>query len=136
MQLLQRPVGNEMDRDSEAMPVELAAHFRGRDPSMYLLYRELLARVRRCGPVTVLPAKARIAFQARIPFMAVAPRQMHLIGHFVFSRRLPNPRFQKIESTSGGNHVHHFCLERPDELDAEFDAWIREAYAVGSEEQK
>ena len=134
MQLLQPPVGNEMDRDSEAMPVELAAHFRGRDPSMYLLYRELLARVRRCGPVTVLPEKTRIAFQVRMSFMAVAPRQMHLIGHFVFARRVPSPRFQKIDTISPRNHVHHFCLERPDELDSEFDAWIREAYAVGRQE--
>ena len=26
------------------------------------------------------------------------------------------------------------CLERPDELDAEFESWIREAYAVGRQE--
>ena len=101
---------------------------------MYLLYRELLARVRRCGPVTVLPEKTRIAFQVRMSFMAVAPRQMHLIGHFVFARRVPSPRFQKIETMSPRNHVHHFCLERPDELDAEFEGWIREAYAVGRQE--
>ena len=122
-----------MNRDSEAVPAELAAHFRGRDPSMYRLYGELLARARRCGPVTVLPEKTRITFRARVPFMAVAPRQMHLIGHFVFARRVPSPRFQKIDSTPAGNYLHHFCLERPDELDAEFDAWIREAYATGAE---
>jgi hypothetical protein len=47
---------------------------------------------------------------------------------------VPNPRFQKIETLSPRNHVHHFCLERPDELDAEFEGWIREAYAVGRHE--
>jgi len=112
-------------------PADLAAHFAGRDPSMLQLYRALLALVRRSGPVTVLPEKTRIAFQARMSFMAVAPRQMHLIGHFVFARRVPNPRFQKIETISPRNHVHHFCLEREDELDAEFAGWVREAYAVG-----
>ena len=53
-----------MNRDSEAVPAELAAHFRGRDPSMYRLYGELLARARRYGPVTVLPEKTRITFRA------------------------------------------------------------------------
>lgn len=115
-------------------PVELAAHFEGRDPAVYQLFRDLLALVRRNGPVTVLPEKTRIAFQVRMSFMAVAPRQMHLRGHFVFARRVPSPRFQKIETISPRNHVHHFCLERADELDEEFEAWVREAYAVGRQE--
>ena len=130
----ERKFANVNQTHSCGPPVELAEHFRGRDPSMYLLFRELLAHVRRCGPVTVLPEKTRIAFQVRMSFMAVAPRQMHLIGHFVFARRVPSPRFQKIDTISPRNHVHHFCLERPDELDAEFDEWIREAYAVGRQE--
>jgi hypothetical protein len=27
--------------------------------------------------------------------------------------------------------VHHFVLERPDQLDHEFAEWIRESHAVG-----
>lgn len=107
----------------------LASHFAGRDPSMESLFRALLALARSCGPVTVVPEKSRIAFRARTSFMAVAPRQVHMIGHFVFARRVPNPRFQKIETISPRQFVHHFCLEREDELDSEFEGWIREAYA-------
>jgi hypothetical protein len=112
----------------------LAAHFAGRDATIEALFRSLLAMVRSNGPVTVLPEKTRIAFQTRMSFMAVAPRQTHLIGHFVFARRVPSPRFRKIETISARNVVHHFCLEREDELDAEFESWIREAYAVGRQE--
>ncbi|MCA1583067.1 MAG: DUF5655 domain-containing protein [Acidobacteria bacterium] len=113
---------------------ELLALFAGRDPAIFELFQSLEKLVRRCGPVTVLPEKTRIAFQARVSFLAVSPRQMHLIGHFVFARRVPNPRFQKIDTISPRNVVHHFCLERPDELDEEFQGWIREAYAVGRQE--
>jgi endogenous inhibitor of DNA gyrase (YacG/DUF329 family) len=130
----ERQFANVNQTHSCGPPVELEAHFRGRDPSVFELYRTLLALVRRCGPVTVLVEKTRIAFQVRMSFMAVAPRQMHLIGHFVFPRRVPSPRFQKIETFSPRNHVHHFCLERPEELDAEFAGWVREAYAVGRQE--
>ncbi|MEO8432606.1 MAG: DUF5655 domain-containing protein [Acidobacteriota bacterium] len=115
-------------------PADLAAHFAGRDPAMLELYRELLALVARSGPFTVVPDKSRIVFRARAPFMAIAPRQMHLIGHFVFPRRVANPRFQRIDTISPGRLAHHFCLERSDELDPEFAGWIRDAYAVGAAE--
>ncbi|MDQ2871033.1 MAG: DUF5655 domain-containing protein [Acidobacteriota bacterium] len=112
---------------------ELSALFAGRDPAILELFESLETLVRRCGPVTVIPEKTRIAFQVRTSFLAVSPRQMHLIGHFVFARRVPNPRFQKIDTISPRNVVHHFCLERLDELDEEFQGWIREAYALGRE---
>lgn len=98
------------------------------------MYEEILALVRRCGPVTVLPEKTRIAFQVRMSFMALLPRQMHIRGHFVFARRVPSPRFQKIETFSPRNHLHHFCVESSAELDAEFAGWVREAYAVGRQD--
>lgn len=129
-----RRFANRNQSHSCAAPGKLEEHFEGRDPSVELLFRDLVALVRRCGPVTVIAEKTRIAFQVRMSFMAVAPRQMHLRGHFVFARRVPSPRFQKIETISPRNHVHHFCLERPEELDAEFAGWVREAYAVGRQE--
>jgi hypothetical protein len=115
-------------------PAELAGYFAGRDPDVYRLYRALLAKARSFGRVTVVPEKARIVFRGKAAFMALAPRQMHLIGHFVFPRRVPSPRFQKIETTASGNHLHHFCVEGPEDLDDEFAQWIADASAFGREE--
>jgi Domain of unknown function (DUF5655) len=129
-----REFANRNQKHTCAALQPLAAHFAGRDTTMEALFRSLLAMVRRNGPVTVLPEKTRIAFQTRMSFMAVAPRQTHLIGHFVFARRVPSPRFRKIETMSAKNVLHHFSLEGEDELDAEFESWIREAYAVGRQE--
>ncbi|MEO8189593.1 MAG: DUF5655 domain-containing protein [Acidobacteriota bacterium] len=113
-------------------PSAMSALFAGRDPAIFTLFELLEKLVRRCGPFKVVADKTRIVFEARRPFLIVSPRQMHLIGQLVLDRRLPHPRFQKIGTTPEGRVAHHFCLERPDELDAQFEEWIREAYAVGS----
>lgn len=91
-------------------------------------------RLRPAGPVTVLPEKTRIAFQVRMSFAQVTPHKRWLDGHVVLARRLPHPRFRRIDTISRRNHVHHFRLDSLAEVDAEFRAWLVEAYAVGAQE--
>jgi hypothetical protein len=83
--------------------------------------------------VIILPEKTRIAFQVRMSFAQVTPRKRWLDGHVVLARRLEHPRFRKIETFSAKNHVHVFRLEHPNEVDATFVEWVREAYAVGEQ---
>jgi hypothetical protein len=111
----------------------LESHFRGKPPAIRTLFRAVLAVVRRCGPVTVLPEKTRIAFQVRMSFAQVTPRVNWLDGHVVLARRLEHPRFRKIESISPRNHVHHFRLVETSDVDREVAAWLREAYEVGQQ---
>jgi hypothetical protein len=111
----------------------LDAHFEGKDACVRKLFRAFLALLRRCGPVTVLPEKTRIAFQVRMSFAALSVRRTYLVGHFVLARRLEHPRFLSIQTISPRNHVHQFRLQTPAELDEEFSAWAREAYAVGQQ---
>jgi hypothetical protein len=84
--------------------------------------------------VIVIPEKTRIAFQVRMSFAQVTPRKRWLDGHVVLARRLPHPRFRRIDTISPRNHVHHFRLVSPVEVDSDFRAWLREAYAVGAQE--
>src|SRR5687767_9909903 len=77
--------------------------------------------------------KTRIAFQVRMSFAQVTPRQRWLDGHVVLARRLEHPRFRKIETFSPRNHVHYFRLTQPADVDRTFRAWLREAYAVGEQ---
>jgi Domain of unknown function (DUF5655) len=90
--------------------------------------------VAECGPVIVLPEKTRIAFQVRMSFAQVTPRGRWLDGHFVLARRISHPRFRRIDTISRRNHVHHFRLTVPSEIDGQFRGWIREAYAVGAQQ--
>jgi uncharacterized protein DUF5655 len=113
---------------------DFAHHFRDKDPAVRALYEAVRRAVVTCGPVTILPEKTRIAFQVRMSFAQVTPRKRWLDGHVVLARRLPHPRFRRIETISPRNHVHHFRLVALDEVDADFRAWLREAYAVGAQE--
>ncbi len=112
---------------------DLAHHFRGKDPALRVLYEAVRRAVAACGPVTIIPEKTRIAFQVRMSFAQVTPRKRWLDGHVVLARRLPHPRFRQIDTISPRNHVHHFRLVSPAEVNADFRAWLREAYAVGDQ---
>ena len=112
----------------------IESHFAGKSAEVRAIYDALVKLVERCGPVTVLPEKTRIAFQVRMSFAAVSVRKNHLVGHFVFARRLEDPRFLRVETYSPKNHLHAFRIDRLEDLDAEFESWAREAYAVGCQE--
>jgi len=113
---------------------DLAHHFKGKDRSIRALYNAVRRAVAECGPVTVIPEQTRIAFQVRMSFAQVTPRTRWLDGHVVLARRVPHPRFRRIDTISARNHVHHFRLMSLADIDADFRAWLREAYAVGKQE--
>ena len=112
---------------------DLEAHFVGKAPVVRALFDRVAGEIARIGPATVLPEKTRIAFQVRMSLAAVTPRRGWLDGHVVLARRLEHPRFRRVETYSPRNHLHAFRLAHPDEVDAEFVAWLREAYAVGEQ---
>lgn len=112
----------------------LADHFAGKEPVARELFRGLRALFAGCGPVRVVPEKTRIAFQVRMSFAAVSVRRTYLLGHLVLARRVPDPRFVRIDTISPRNHVHVFRLDSPAQLDAGFAAFACEAYAVGCQE--
>jgi Domain of unknown function (DUF5655) len=113
---------------------DLEHHFRGKPPEIRALYERFRALVAALGPVTVIPEKTRIAFQARMSFAQVTPRRQWLDGHVVLARRLEHPRFRRIDTISPRNHVHFFRIASPDDINANLRRWLKEAYAVGKQE--
>jgi hypothetical protein len=111
----------------------LEHHFSGKPPEIRALFNHVVAAIRALGPVRILPEKTRIAFQVRMSFAQVTPRANCLDGHVVLARRLEHPRFLKVQTISPRNHVHFFRLTTASDLDAEFNAWLAEAYAVGEQ---
>jgi hypothetical protein len=112
---------------------DLEHHFASRDPIVRQIYDRVIAAMNSIGPVIILLEKTRIAFQVRMSFAQVTPRQKWLDGHVVLPRRLEHPRFRRIETFSTRNHVHAFRLEKPDDVDDTVVAWLREAYDVGQQ---
>ena len=112
---------------------DLERHFARAAPAVRATFDRVLAAVSRFGPVTVLPEKTRIALHVRMSFAAFMPRRRWLGGHLVLARRIDSPRFVRVETYSPRNVVHAFRLASPAEVDAEFVAWLAEAYRVGEQ---
>lgn len=112
---------------------DLDHHFQNKPPAIRALFERVVRIVARIGPVRVLPEKTRIAFQVRMSFAQITPRREWLDGHVVLARRLEHPRFRQIQTISPRNHVHFFRITTAADLDADFVAWLREAYAVGEQ---
>jgi hypothetical protein len=49
-------------------------------------------------------------------------------------RRIDSPRFSRIDTMSPRNVVHYFRLTTPADVDAEFTAWLAEAYQAGAQQ--
>ena len=112
---------------------DLEDHFAGKPPLVRDIYEIFLAMLEKIGPVTVLPEKTRIAFQTRMSFAQLTVRRQWVLGHFVLARRVEDPVFTSVETFSLRNHIHHFRLDRPEEV-ASLRIFSREAYAVGRQE--
>jgi hypothetical protein len=110
---------------------ELDPLFAKSAPVVRRLYDRFAELATGLGPVTVLPQKSRVAFQARMRFAAVTPQRSCLKGHLVLSRPVESPCFERVDSLSPRNHVHVFRLDAEDQLSPEFAAWVGEAYEVG-----
>ena len=112
---------------------QLEDHFRGKPPIVRDIYDAFLAMLEGFGPVTVLPEKTRIAFQVRMSFAQLTVRREWVLGHLVLARRAADPLFARVDTMSRRNHVHHFRLDSPDEVER-LREFAREAHAVGRQE--
>jgi hypothetical protein len=113
---------------------DVDALFAKSSPLVRRLYARFVALLKRCGPVTILPQKSRVAFQVRMRFAAIMPQRSCLKGHLVLADPVRAACFERVESISVRNHVHVFRLESEAQFTPEFVAWVGEAYKVGRQE--
>jgi hypothetical protein len=111
----------------------LEDHFAGSEPHVRATFDAVRAAADRLGPFDVLPERTRIAFHRRMSFAAFVPRRRWLDGHVVLAERLASERFRRVEVYSPRNVLHAFRLAGPEEVDAEVEAWLTAAYAVGEQ---
>lgn len=108
---------------------DLDALFARTDPSVRAVFDRFAEMIAACGPVTVIPQKSRVAFQARMRFAAVSPRKRALIGHLVMRERNDAACFTEIEKL-GNCYRHAFRAETVADL-AALKRWLRPAYKTG-----
>lgn len=113
---------------------QLEPHFHGKLPVIREIFDHFLATLRKNGPVIVLPERTRIAFQVRMSFAQLTPKQNWVDGHLVLARRVEAPLFTRVESFSPRNHLHAFRLVTPTDVTPELRKLMAEAYKVGEQQ--
>jgi hypothetical protein len=104
------------------------------EPHVFALYRRFKRMVERCGPVIEIPQKTRLVYMVRMRFAGFTVRKSGLRVGLILTRRLPaDPRLVKVETFGPHSIGHYFDIERPEQLDASMQRWVREAYDSGAQ---
>jgi hypothetical protein len=114
--------------------VPLAAHFRGKPAERRKTFDRWLEAARACGKVTAYAQKSRIIIMARVRFAGAVVHASYLDAGLWLRRKADHPRLRKVEDFGRLGFGLHFRLESPDDVDAELEALMREAYRVGTQE--
>jgi hypothetical protein len=112
---------------------DLEMHFAGKAAEVRAIFDAFLAMLESFGSVVVLPEKTRIAFHVRMSFAQLTVRHHWVLGHLVLARRVEDGPFTKVETISARNQVHHFRLDKAEDVER-LRGPAREAYAVGRQE--
>ena len=106
----------------------LEEHFRGRDPILREIFDELVASLRKLGPLKVDPVKTSINLVARNHIGAVTVRGTFLRLGFLADRRIADSRIVHIERLGDEKFGHSVILESVEDLDDVVMGWLAAAY--------
>ena len=108
-------------------------HFRDRDPKVRAIYDRILAAAQRHGVVTEDPKKTSIHLNRRTAFAGIATRRESLILTLKLDRDVPSGRISKHERASANRWHLEIRLTGPEQVDAELQEWIGEAFQLARE---
>jgi len=109
----------------------LGPHLEGKPDPVVRAFERFRLEVLRCGPMTMIPERTRVAFHTRMSFAVLTPRMRYLRGHLILPSTVRSRRFDRTERVGRRAVVHAFRLEEPEEIDEQFSGWIARAYLVG-----
>ncbi|QDZ15435.1 DUF5655 domain-containing protein [Humibacter ginsenosidimutans] len=108
-------------------------HLAGQPPESVALYRAFIELVESIGPFTYAVSKSTITLKGtRRGFAGARPTAKGLKGYFDVQRMITDARLGPASPYERRLFVHHFVITEASQLDAEFEGWLREAYAVGA----
>jgi len=114
--------------------VALDEFFVGAGPELRRVFDRFVAAASARGPVTVNATRSRIALQVRFRFAGIdRPRRDHLLANFVLTAPIRSDRFARVEFIAPYYYVHRLRLREPEDVDAELERWLAQAYEVGEQ---
>jgi hypothetical protein len=112
--------------DAVAPPVD--ALFAGKDPQVRRTYDRILELLRAVGDVREDAKKTSVHLVRATGFAGVHPRKSALVLNIRLDRPVEDQRLLKAERVSANRYHNELKLGGPDDVDAQVDAWLREAY--------
>ena len=128
------PADERAGQPSSARPTSVTVmdHLLGKPERSVALYRAFVGLIAACGDYTVSPRKTTITFKGtRRGFAGARTDNQGLVGYLDLQREVADPRIRSVSPYTKRLFVHHYRIRDQAELDDEFAAWVREAYAVG-----
>ncbi len=105
-------------------------HFAGKDPALRKMYDRLITLLRRCGPLREEPKKTSIHLVNASALAGVEVRNSYLLLNLKADHKIESSRIQKTEQISARRFHHKIKLASLQDLDAELQGWLQEAYQL------
>ena len=123
------PPAPAAEQASAALTVE--DHLDIATPKAADLYKRFTELVQTYGQVSIVPTQTRIDFRVRAIFASVEFREDSLLVLLVLPERLESPRIIRVDTYTQSSFANYTYIRTFDDYDAEFSAWLQEAYNLG-----
>jgi hypothetical protein len=112
-------------------PMTVQDHLNVATPKAAELYQRFAELVQTFGAVEIVATQTRIDFRVRMIFASAAFREDSLLVQLVMPERLENPRVIRVDTYTQSSFANYLYIRTFDDFDAEFNAWLHEAYNLG-----
>jgi hypothetical protein len=124
------PIPVQEQQPSE--PVTENTLLKNASPEVTNMYNRFVDLVKAIGPVSILPTQTRIDFQARTIFASVYFKLESLEIQMVLPTIVQDARIIRVDTIGTDKYAHNIMINSLDDYDARFNAWLQEAYDLGS----
>ena len=105
-------------------------HLKDKDPAVVEIYRELISKLQKFGPLSIEPKKTSIHLGNRFGFAGVYTRKQYINLELHLNYRLNSSRVSNVEQASPNRYHHTIRLNNVKDIDKELLSWLKEAYVL------
>ena len=106
-------------------------HLNVATPKAAELYQRFTDLVQTFGAVEIVSTQSRIDYRVRMIFASVQFREDSLLVQLVLPERLESPRVIRVDTYTQSSFANYLYIRTFEDFDAEFNAWLQEAYNLG-----
>ena len=126
------PVTAPTTQPVESQPITENTHLKNATPAVKDLYYRYVELIKSYGPVSIIPTETRIDFQARMIFSSVQLRLESLEIQLLLPRIVQDEKIIRVDTISADKYSHLIMVDKLDDFDAKFNAWLGESYNQAS----